>query len=72
MDLMDLDLDLDPIHPSLTLIGVLKENRLDSINKEESLKNKLPKGDLRGAPANIFRVVSLSVKGEFILLSLSS
>jgi len=53
-------------------MGVLKENGLGSINKEGLLKNKLPKGDLRGAPANIFRVVSLSIKREFVLLLLSS
>jgi len=51
---------------------VLKEKELESINKEESLKNKLPKGDLRGAPTNIFRVVSLSIRRKPILLLLSS
>jgi len=48
-------------------MGVLEESRLGNINKEESLKNKLPKGDLRGAIAELLRVVSL-VEEELILL----
>ena len=50
----------------------MEENRLGSINKEGLLKNKLPKGDLRGTPSKVFRAVSLSIKGESILLLLSS
>jgi len=46
---------------------VLKESRLGSINKEKSPKNKLPKGDLRGAIAKLLRVVSL-IGGKSILL----
>ena len=53
-------------------IGVLEENRLGNINKEELPKNKLPKGDLRGAPTNVFGVVSLSIRKESALLLLSS
>jgi len=53
-------------------IRVLEENRLGSINKKESLKNELPKGDLRGAPADVFRVVFLSIRRESVLLLLSS
>ena len=53
-------------------IGVLEENRLGSINKEGLLKNKSPKGDLKGAPAKVFGVVSLSIRRESILLLLSS
>jgi len=48
-------------------MGVLKESRLGNINKEELLKNKLPKGDLKGAIAELLRVVSL-IEGEPILL----
>jgi len=48
-------------------MGVLEESRLGIINKEESLKNELPKGDLRGAIAELFRVISL-IGGEPILL----
>jgi len=47
-------------------IGVLEESRLGNINKEESPKNESPKGDLRGAIAELLRVVSL-VEGELIL-----
>ena len=52
-------------------MGVLEEKRLRSINKKEFLKNKSPKGDLGGAPTNIFRVISLSIKIESVLLLLS-
>ena len=48
-------------------MGVSKESRLGNINKERSLKNKSPKGDLRGAIAELLRVVSL-VGGESVLL----
>jgi len=50
----------------------LEENGLGSINKEELLKNKLPKGDLRGALAKVFRVISLSIRRESVFLSPSS
>jgi len=53
-------------------IGVLEKNGLSSINKEGSPKNKSPKGDLRGAPADVFGVISLSIRRESILLSPSS
>jgi len=53
-------------------MGVLEEKRLESINKEELLKNKLPKGDLRGATADVFRIVSLFRRRESILLLPSS
>jgi hypothetical protein len=53
-------------------IGVLEEKGLGSINKEGLLKNKSPKGDLRGLTTKVFRVVSLSIKRESILLLLSS
>jgi hypothetical protein len=49
----------------------LEENRLGNINKEGLLKNELPKGDLGGATAELFRLVPYS-RGEFILLLLSS
>jgi len=52
-------------------MGVLEESRLGNINKEESPKNKLPKGDLRGAIAELLRVVFL-VGGEPVLLLPSS
>jgi len=45
---------------------VLKESRLGSV-KKESPKNKLPKGDLRGAIAKLLGVVSL-IGGELVLL----
>jgi len=41
---------------------------LGNINKEGSLKNKLPKGDLRGAATKVLRVIPLSIRGESILL----
>ena len=46
---------------------MLKENRLGSINKEELLKNKLPKRDLRGAATKLFRVISLTTREESLL-----
>jgi len=52
-------------------MGVLEENGLGSINKEELLKNEPPKGDTGGIPANVFRVVPC-LGGRFILLSPSS
>jgi len=52
-------------------MGVLEESRLGNINKEGLPKNKLPKGDLRGAIAELLRVVSL-IGGELVLLLLSS
>jgi len=48
-------------------MGVLEENRLGNINKKELLKNKLPKGDPRGAIAELLGVVSL-IGGEPVLL----
>jgi len=48
-------------------MGVLEENRLGNINKEGSPKNKLPKGDLRGAITKLLRVISL-IGGELVLL----
>jgi len=45
---------------------------LGSINKEGLLKNKLPKEDLRGAATKVLRVISLSIRGESVLLLLSS
>jgi len=51
-------------------MGVLEESRLGNINKEGSLKKESPKGDLRGAIAELLRVISL-VGGELILLLLS-
>jgi len=47
-------------------MGVLKESRLGSINKEGSPKNESPKGDLREAIAKLLRVVSLA-GGEPVL-----
>ena len=44
----------------------------DINNKKGSLKNKLPKGDLRGVAAKLFRVISLIIRRESILLLLSS
>jgi len=52
-------------------MGVLEESRLGNINKEESPKNKLPKGDLRGAIAELLGVISL-IGGKLVLLLLSS
>jgi len=48
-------------------MGVSEESRLGNINKEKSPKNKSPKGDLRGAIAELLRVISL-IGGELILL----
>ena len=53
-------------------IRVSEENRLGSINKEELLKNKLSKGNLRGAPAEVFGVISLTIGRTSVLLLLSS
>jgi hypothetical protein len=50
----------------------LEENRLGSINKEELLKNKLPKGNLRGAITELLGIISIPIRGEPILLSPSS
>jgi len=50
-------------------MGVLKESRLGSI-KKELLKDKLPKGDLRGATTILLRVVSFSRSSTYLLLSL--
>ena len=49
----------------------MEENRLGNINKEESLKNKSPKGDLGRATAKLLRVVPFIGK-ELVLLLLSS
>jgi len=49
-------------------MGVLEESRLGNINKEGLLKNKSPKGDLRGAIAELFRVISLAGGGPVLLL----
>jgi len=51
-------------------MGVLKESRSGNINKEGLPKNKLPKGDPRGAITKLLRVISL-VGEELILLLLS-
>jgi len=52
-------------------MGVLKESRLGNINKEGLPKNKLPKGDLKGAIAKLLRVISLAEgKPIFLLPSL--
>jgi len=48
-------------------MGVLKESRLGNINKEGLPKNKLPKGDLREAIAELLRVISL-IGGKPVLL----
>jgi len=50
-------------------IGVLKESRLGSI-KKGLLKNKLTKGDLRGATTILLRVVSFSRNSTLLLPSL--
>jgi len=52
-------------------IGVLKEIRLGSINKEGLLKNKLPKGDLRRVVAELLRSIPFIVRRKSILLLLS-
>ena len=52
------------------IVKVLKKG-LDSINKEGLLKNKLPKGDLRGVATKVLRVVFPIIGGESILLLLS-
>jgi len=49
----------------------LEENRLGNINKEGSLKNKLPKGDPGRATAELLRVIPF-IGGELVLLLLSS
>ena len=50
-------------------IEVLEENGLGNINKEGLLKNKSPKGDLRGSTAELLGVVSLSIgRGSVLLL----
>jgi len=51
---------------------ILRFYLIGSINKEGLLKNKLPKGDLRGAATKLLRVISLSIRRESILLLLSS
>jgi len=48
-------------------MGVLKESRLGNINKEGLPKNKSPKGDLKGAIAELLRVISFA-GGEPVLL----
>jgi len=48
-------------------MGVLKESRLGNINKEGSPKNELPKGDPKGAIAELLGVISLA-GGKLILL----
>jgi len=48
----------------------LEKSRLGSI-KKGSLKNELPKGDLRGAIAELLGVISL-IGGELVLLLPSS
>jgi len=48
-------------------MGVLEESRLGNINKEGLPKNELPKGDPRGAIAELLGVVSLA-EGELVLL----
>jgi len=45
----------------------LEESRSGNINKEGSLKNKSPKGDLRGAITELLGVVSF-VGGKPVLL----
>jgi len=40
--------------------------------RDKLLKNKLPKGDLRGAPAEVFGVVSLAIGRTSVLSLLSS
>jgi len=45
---------------------------LDNINKKGLLKNKLPKGDVRGVATKLLKVISLSIRRESILLLLSS
>jgi len=53
-------------------IGVSEEIRLGSINKKGSLKNKLPKGDLRRVVTELLRPISFSIRKESILLLPSS
>jgi len=48
-------------------MGVSEKSRLGSINKEGLLKNKSPKGDLRGVITELLRVVSLT-GGELVFL----
>jgi len=48
-------------------MGVLEESRSGNINKKGSLKNKLLKGDPKGAIAELLRVISL-IGGELVLL----
>ena len=50
----------------------MEEIRLGSINKEGSPKNKLPKGDLRRAVAELLRSISFSIKRESVFLLPSS
>jgi len=49
-------------------MGVLKESRLGNINKKGLLKNKLLKGDLRKAIAELLRVISLIEREPVLLL----
>jgi len=51
---------------------VLEEKGLGNIIKKGLLKNKLPKRDLKGVATKVFRVISLFIEGESILLLLSS
>jgi len=53
-------------------IRVLEENRLGNINKEESVKNKLPKGDLGRATTELLGVVPCLVGKKLVFLLPSS
>jgi hypothetical protein len=46
----------------------LEENGLGSINKEGLLKNELPKGDLGGTAAEVFKAISPLVRESVLLL----
>ena len=46
----------------------MEESRSGNINKEELLKNKSPKGDPRGAIAELLRVISLVGREPVLLL----
>ena len=50
----------------------MEEIRLGSINKNILLKNKLLKGDLKGAATILLKALSSTTRRELVLLLLSS
>ena len=59
---------MSTILQNLIQIGILKEIRLKSINKETLANKKLPKGDLKGAATTLLRAFSSANKKELVFL----